>query len=523
MLPADAQDWYLPPALIEQLEGLCHDVLLAGGDYAALVGALQRHRDGLLEADLLLCRRRGTRPGQDPELRFRWLGSVARWIWLQLRRPPDWIRTSAPAPAAQERCWCGSGRPFQACCATLPDPASRCEPIGLSLLLRRVPTRHWRGLLDLSLPAAQLAAELKPLAEPALLPDGQLSPGQSAELTELLLDWLQQRPTLGAEQLPLISLALELEGGRPQGTDASALLDRLRASEDTALKLAGWLHAAGRAADAGHCPQAWECFQQAQRLAPNHPDVIGAEIVLLLGEDRLEEAQNRAQLGLKLLERRGDAGSAMADFLTDVRRHGRSALLHWCAPDRYDCLVQLETQLAELPPPTPSISWGPGPEWRTDAAASADAAAWIGLLGPLRAAPTALRVRLDPRRAPNGLSRGEDDHWFLLGCLPELLDDLGVLDVLLGLLLNHLDVPGVLEGPLRLLLDRAERIVEAALSSMPPQPLPLDRPGNLPLLRVLAIAALLDSEGDGRALTRARAWMPVDDPFGLARLSATGT
>jgi hypothetical protein len=519
MIPAEARDWYLPPALVEQLEGLCHDVLLAGGDYAALVGALQRHRDGLLEADLLLCRRRGTRPGADPELRFRWLVSVARWIWLQLRRPPDWRPTSAPTPTAQERCWCGSGRAFQACCATLPDPASRCEPIGLSLLLRRVPTRHWRGLLDLHLPAGPLAAELKPLAEPALLPDGQWSPGRAGELTELLLDWLQQQPTLLAEQLPLISLALELEG-RQQGPAHSALLDRLRTSEDASLKLAGWLHAAGRAADAGNPTQAWDCFRQAQRLAPNHPDVVGAEIVLLLAEDRLEEAQNRAQLGLKLLERRGDAGSAMADFLADVRRHGRPALLHWCAPERYDCLVQLETQLAELPPPASTGRWTDGPEWQ--AASVADATAWITLLGAQRESPTALRVRLDPRRAPNGLSRGEDDHWFLLACLPELLDDLVVLDVLLGLLLNHLDVPGVLEGPLRLLLDRAQRIVEAALSDRSPQPLPLDRPGNLPLLRILAIAALLDPDGDGRALARAQPWMPPDDPFGLARLRPAG-
>lgn len=517
MIPAEAQDWYLPPALVEQLEGLCHDVLLGGGDYAALIGALQRHRDGLLEADLLLCRRHGTRPGQDPELRLRWLGSVARWIWLQLRRPPDWRPTSAPTPAASERCWCGSGRAFQACCATLPDPAGRCEPVGLSLLLRRVPVADWRGLLDLSLPAAQLAAELRPLAEPALLPDGQLAPGEAAALAELLGDWLQRQPSLAAEQLPLIGLALELEA-RQHGPERPALLDRLRASDDAALKLAGWLHAAGRAADLGNPAQAWDCFRQAQRLAPNHPEVVGAEIVLLLAEDRLEEAQNRAQLGLKLLERRGDGGSAMADFLGDVRRHGRPALLHWCAPDRYDCLVQLETQLAELPPPVRSGRWADGPEWQS--ASATDSAAWITLLGPERTAPTALRVTLDPRRAPNGLSRGEDDHWFLLACLPELLDDLGVLDVLLGLLLNHLDVPGVLEGPMRLLLDRARQIVDTALSDRAPEPLPLDRPGNLPLLRVLAISALLDPGGDGRAVDRAQAWMPAGDPFGLGRLRA---
>ena len=52
MLAAESQDWYLPPALVEQLEALCHEVLLGGGDYAALVAALQRHRDALLTADL---------------------------------------------------------------------------------------------------------------------------------------------------------------------------------------------------------------------------------------------------------------------------------------------------------------------------------------------------------------------------------------------------------------------------------------------------------------------------------------
>lgn len=517
MLAAETQDWYLPPALVEQLEALCHEVLLGGGDYAALVAALQRHRDALLTADLLLCRRRGTRPGADPDLRFRWLGSVARWIWLQLRQPSDWRPLSAPTPAPQERCWCGSGRPFQSCCATLPDPASRCEAISLSPLLRRLPAADWRGLLALPLPAARLAAELRPLAEPWLWPEGPLAPARGPELLALLQSWLQQQPTLTTEQLPLITLALELEGRQTGGPSPSALIERLRASEEAALKLAGWLHAAGRAADGADWALAWDCFRQAQRLAPNHPDVVGAEIVLLLGEDRLEEAQSRAQLGLKLLERRGDAGSAMADFLADVRRHGRPALLHWCAPDRYDCLVQLETQLAELPPPTPVGRWGEGPEWQAHAAA--DAAAWISLLGPQRDSPTALRVTLDPRRAPNGLSRGEDDHWFLLGCLPELLDDLDVLDVLLGLLLNHLDVPGVSEGPLRLLHDRAVRLVDAALAQLRPQPLSLAHPGNGPLLRILAIAAVLDLDDDGRALARARAWMPTDDPFGLERLA----
>ncbi len=519
MLPAEAQDWYLPPALVEQLEGLCHDVLLGGGDYAVLVGALQRHRDALLDADLLLCRRRGTRPAQNRELRFRWLGSVTRWIWLQLRCPPDWTPTTAPMPAAQERCWCGSGRPFQACCGSLPDPASRCEPVGLSLLLRRLPPSTWRGLLTQPHNPAALAAELKPLAEAALLPNGQLSPGQGPALVELLLKHLDAIE-LHAEQLPLITLALELEGRLSGKPDASGLLDRLRASEDANLKLAGHLHAAGRAADGRDWTLAWDCFRQAQRLAPNHPDVIGAEIVLLLAADRLDEAQNRAQLGLKLLERRGDTGSAIADFLADIRRHGRPALLHWCAPDRYDCLVQLETQLAELPPPQPTLRWTDGPRLRTDTPLAADAEAWLQMLAPLRNSPTALRVTLDPRRAPNGLSRGEDDHWFLLACLPELLDDLAVLDVLLGLLLGHLDVPGVAEGPLQLLLRRALQLVEPALAQLPTQALPVEG-SNLPLLRILAIAALLDLEGDGSALARAQPWMPADDPFGLARLRAT--
>jgi hypothetical protein len=506
--------------LVEQLEGLCHEVLLAGGDYAALVGALQRHRDALLNADLLLCRRRGTRPAQDPELRFRWLGSVTRWIWLQLRRPPDWSPTSAPTPGAQERCWCGSGRPFQACCGSLPDPAGRCEPIGQSLLLRRLPPSTWRGLLARSPQPAALAAELKPLAEAALLPNGQLSPGQGPALVELLREHLDASATLAPEQLPLISLTLELEGRLSDQPEASGLLDRLRASEDPALKLAGHLHAAGRAADGGDWTRAWECFRQAQRLAPNHPDVIGAEIVLLLAEDRLDEAQNRAQLGLKLLERRGDAGSAIADFLADLRRHGRPALLHWCAPDRYDCLVQLETQLAELPPPPSTLRWTAGPQLCVETQLAADAAAWLQLLAPLRASPTTLQVTLDPRRAPNGLSRGEDDHWFLLACLPELLDDPGVLDVLLGLLLGHLEVPGVVEGPLQLLLQRALRLVDAALAQLTPQALPAEG-ANLPLLRILAIAAVLDFEGDHSALARARKWMPAEDPFGLDRLGPT--
>lgn len=519
MVPVEAQDWYLPPALVEQIEGLCHDTLLGGGDYAALVGALQRHRDALLEADHLLCRRRGTRPGQDPELRFRWLISVARWIWMQLRRPPDWQAPSAPEPEAHERCWCGSGRAFQACCASLPDPAGRCESGGLGLLLRRLPPSSWRSLIRQAWDPATLATELRGLVEPALLPNGELSPGQGAALVDLLLEHLAAPAELSAEQLPLITLALELEGRLSGKPEASALLDRLRESADAGLRLAGHLHAAGRAADGGDWTRAWGAFQQAQRLAPNHPDVIGAEIVLLLGEDRPEEAQSRAQLGLKLLERRGDAGSAMADFLADIRRQGRSALLHWCAPDRYDCLVQLETQLAELPPPQTSLRWSAERQLLSEGQLAADAEAWLQLLAPQRATPTSLRVTLDPRRAPNGLSRGEDDHWFLLACLPELLDDLGVLEVLLGLLLNHLEVPGVVEGPLRLLLERAAHLAERALNLLEPQPLP-EVPANLPLLRTLAIAAVLDLDGDGRALERARVWMPAGDPFGLNRLAS---
>lgn len=518
MLPAEAQHWYLPPAVIEQLEGICHDVLLAGGDYAALVGTLLRQRDALLESDQQLCRRRGTRPGADPDLRFRWLLAVSRWIWLQLRVPPDWAPPTAPEPGAHDRCWCGSGRMFQHCCASLPDPASRCDPVPLSPLLRRLPRSDWDRLLAQDWPAAVLAAELRPLAEAALLPDGRFVAGQGPALVELLLAHLAPPAALTVDRLPLITLALELEGRLSDQPEASQLLERLRASDDPGLRLAGHLHAAGRAADGGDWTQAWRCFQQAQRLAPNHPDVIGAEIVLLLGEDRLDEAQSRAQLGLKLLERRGDSGSATADFLADVRRHGRPALLHWCAPDRYDCLVQLETQLAELSPPPSTLRWAPGPCLQVDAQLAADADAWLQLLGPMRETPASLRVTLDPRRAPNGLSRGEDDHWFLLACLPELLDDPGVLDVLLGLLLNHLEVPGVVDGPLRLLLDRALKLIEPALAALEPQALPFEE-GNLHLLRILAIAAVLDVQGDGRALVQAMRWMPTDDPFGLARLA----
>ena len=267
--------------------------------------------------------------------------SMGRALWNALPQPDNNYRPRPlPKPQRNDACPCGSGRKYKQCCAAFEQNIPDFPP---ELLLAQV-------LRNVS---------LKALAE---LPLRFISPEQLAAVAE---QWIEQGDAKRAVALlePLFEEMAALDERAEWAFDMLAdayldidkpkkriqLVEKLMSVPNLWLRSAAMHRRATMYADERDFAAAWQVFKEAQRLQPDNVSLSHLEVLLLICENRREEAESRAEFWIARLKRMG----GYDDLIEQLQRMIASfdAIQHELAPQPPVELEQLKTLAAQLPPP----------------------------------------------------------------------------------------------------------------------------------------------------------------------------
>ncbi|MFO1384799.1 MAG: SEC-C metal-binding domain-containing protein [Chitinivorax sp.] len=266
--------------------------------------------------------------------------SMGRALWNALPQPDNNYRPRPlPKPQRNDACPCGSGRKYKQCCAAFEQNIPDFPP---ELLLAQV-LRH---------------VSLKALAE---LPLRFISPEQLAAVAE---QWIEQGDAKRAVALlePLFEEMAALDERAEWAFDMLAdayldidkpkkriqLVEKLMSVPNLWLRSAAMHRRATMYADDRDFAAAWQVFKEAQRLQPDNVSLAHLEVLLLICENRREEAESRATFWVARLKRMG----GYDDLINQLQRMIASydAIQHELSPQPPVELDQLKTLLAEAPP-----------------------------------------------------------------------------------------------------------------------------------------------------------------------------
>lgn len=278
-----------------------------------------------------------------PEMQQSMATSVALEIWNATPIPENRFRPQKQArPERNAPCLCGSGRKFKQCCAAVDGPKlGISEELMLMEVLLQFPRKQLASLPILDLHPESLA----------LVAGSWLESGHEKDAIALLENLFSHLPELDAraETAADVLLNCYLEARAPR--KKQNFIDALKAAPDKTLRSTGWQRQATVFSDKGNYPAAWEAFQEAQRLTPNEPALAQLEIILLVSEDRREEAKARAKFWSARLARdpKHDHSDLIA-LLHDLTNGCADSLLRSLA-ETHDPLADLATIIEGWPAP----------------------------------------------------------------------------------------------------------------------------------------------------------------------------
>jgi tetratricopeptide (TPR) repeat protein len=218
---------------------------------------------------------------------------MGREIWNKVPLPGASYRTRPiPRPERNAPCPCGSGQKHKKCCGAvaggrfeLPFEAEDAW----SLVLAQIPQAE----------AAQLVAERR--VPRALLPGiaERLIDFDRAETALALLEPLFEEPErLDERDAPAIEALIEAYDELDLDESKERAIARLDGALRPPLRLVLWETLARSFMVAGDAGRAWEMVERIRRADPESPVLGWVEVILLLGENRLAEAADRAREAL---------------------------------------------------------------------------------------------------------------------------------------------------------------------------------------------------------------------------------
>ena len=219
---------------------------------------------------------------------------LGREIWNKVPLPgAGWRTRPMPRPERNEPCPCGSGQKHKKCCGSiaggrfeLPFEAED----GWALVLARTGPAE----------AAQLAAEKR--VPRALLPGiaERLIDFDQAETALALLEPLVEEPErLDERDASSIDALIEAYDELDLRESKERTVARLDGALSPPLRLVLWEALARSFLVQGDAGRAWEMVERIRRADPESPVLAWVEVVLLLGENRLPEASERAREALR--------------------------------------------------------------------------------------------------------------------------------------------------------------------------------------------------------------------------------
>jgi len=319
--------------LLDVLEMLV-PALLGGGKPADLETILCEEGvlDGLIDVAVFL----------DPEMRRRFAFWFARAILSAAPLPAGGAPPAfLPKPGRRAPCPCGSGDRFARCCAPLARTMQQMVP--------HLREPLWIALMPL-LPQEQVREALqRGRLDPEVLVAGALrvgevhnKPRKAAALAETALDVLGLGDERAEDALEVLWNMYDALGWRGRKKD---LLRKAAAAGAPNVRAAAHHRLATIAADQGRFEVAWEHWEQARRIDPEHTGLGLLEVTLLVSQKRLDEAADRARYWLRRLERDGSLNDGLRAFYETVARDPGGMRL--VALDQDDPLRRLDVLLRE--------------------------------------------------------------------------------------------------------------------------------------------------------------------------------
>lgn len=243
---------------------------------------------------------------------------LARSIWNQTPLPGNRFRPQPlPKPKRNERCPCGSGTKYKNCCADIPLPEMPTDVIWFIVLATLDPEQLQQALAAHAVPAQALTG----------LADGYLQEGSYNQARELLEPlFAGDLNKLSEQHEAALDTLCDVYNAQGLGAKKRAFLDRLISDGPKSIRVPAWQRLASVYMDDGDNKSAWQAFQQAQRADPKHPALPLLELTLLGGENRLDEAAERARFWRRKLQRDDSEHPEFLDFLDAVADDARAAL-----------------------------------------------------------------------------------------------------------------------------------------------------------------------------------------------------
>lgn len=466
--------------------------------------------------------------------------TAGRALWNATPLPSNsWRPRLIPEPGRNDRCPCGSGAKFKQCCGVLPMFVPFETELVWLAVIEAANAEQMRDLLQarrMPVEAATMAAhmllndnrpdEVVPLLEPFLAPPLQRIDERSANAVSPLAD---------------AYLALGRE------TEVAGWLEALTQSGPRPLKAAAAQRLARLQGDRGEHASAWQSFALAQRLDPESLPLLLLEVVLLVCEQRLDEARERATHWLAQLEDDESVPEMVIDFMRTATRDPQGAASGDSIPDLgvdVERVRAIATRMAAQPirgdyqlANAPVIEPEPGGLDLGDSAASdgaspADAGALRVLHAPALAdieAQWHARYRAPKPVATQLTAYPEVDPWVSadewLGFLeqhPRAADSLDILDDLSTALQSELAEDEDTDTVLEPLLTRAWQIIDRATQAEPDAQLTWENVENRCGLRLAVRYALwlgdTDAARTDEVIDRVLRWNPNDN-HGLRAVS----
>ena len=350
--------------------------------------------------------------------------AMARALWGAVPLPSNhWRARGLPKIERNDPCHCGSGRKYKHCCASfghvgLPFDAQMLT----ALAIQHAPPEALGAASVRALPAHALA-------QAAMFWMEQDQPGQ---VVAVLGPMFEQPQGLDERHEPAFDTLMEALLALGQQTRRFALARQIAGHRDKALATAARARLVSMLADQGNHAEAWAVFKQAQRDAPDDPQLWHLELVTLLSEGRADEARLRGPLLAAKARRAGH--DELARVLAELGEHGLAAIHDRMAQDMdepHDVLAHAWLALcAQLPAELDAAAARAlhrieitEPPRRRRAPKAPDAASLDGAMRWLRVRPARALAALE-RRWQRSFVVGKPDMVWLDGDADGLLVDL---------------------------------------------------------------------------------------------------
>lgn len=449
--------------------------------------------------------------------------NIARQLWNEVPLPGAGYRVRPiPSPERNTRCPCGSGKKYKRCCGAASgnrlDAPFTVGDGWAAVLLRK-------SLEEV----AQVSAEGRvPRALAPSIAEYLLEVGAPQTALALLAPLFTEPGRLTERDAPAIEPLIDTLDALELYEEKERLVERLRLTLPPPLLLTLWESVGPSFAAQGETGRAWEAVEQIRRVDPDSPVLGGMEVVLLLEENRLTEAADRAAEGLRRHQRKPGLNQAAVLLLRETVRDAAGARRRLLLGGAVFAVERLEA-LASAAFARPIRPYGV--RIREDGSGSARLAppedliavekTWMAATDFIDWDETgedeedgeeegAEAWNLDPEVDDD---EDDDDRWVdeendlfadalktelwlnWLSANPQAFDSLRFLvdlaDYLFGLVLK---LPELQETLVRPLVNRGLAILEATLAQAPHVTLPGELEENLPALEALNISAYLSGE-----------------------------